>query len=299
MADGTVVKSFNNYFTVAVGAEEYLCTQRGRFKKEGLRLLTGDRVGIAVQAAGRGTIEAVYPRASELVRPPVANVDQAVVVVAVTRPEPNLLLLDKLLVIVERTGIHLLLVVNKADRLSDPDGENDGRTFWNEVISVYRRAEYPVLLTSAKTGEGMAELREACSGKVSVLAGASGVGKSSLLNALQPGLRLKTGETSSKIGRGRHTTRHVELLRLEPDGFIADTPGFTAVELPEMEAPELVYGFPEMLPYHHRCRFSSCLHWQEPDCAVKEALKRGEIDAGRYEHYLDFLRELTARERRY
>lgn len=297
MSDGTVVKSFNNYFTVAVGAEEYLCTRRGRLKKEGDRLLTGDRVRITVQADGRGTVEAVYPRSSVLVRPPVANVDQVVVVVATARPEPNFLLLDKLLVMAGKTGAQMLLAVNKTDRLSA--GGSEQLMYWAEVACVYRKAGYPVLLTSAKTGAGIAELREACRGKVSVLAGASGVGKSSLLNALQPGFHLKTGETSGKIGRGRHTTRHVELLRLGPDGFVADTPGFTAVELRDVEAKELMYGFPEMVPFHHHCRFNSCLHWQEPDCAVKEALARGEIDGGRYEHYLEFLREITARERRY
>ncbi|MGI5840432.1 MAG: ribosome small subunit-dependent GTPase A [bacterium] len=292
-----VIKSFNNYFLVAVGAEEFLCTRRGRFKKERQNLLTGDQVGIIVGEDGRGTIEIIQPRLSELVRPPIANVDRAVVVVACHRPEPNFYLLDKLLVMVEQTDLPVLLVVNKIDRLADSD--SGLRELWAEMIAVYRQAGYPVLRTSAKTGEGLAELREACRGRVSVLAGASGVGKSSLLNALQPGLALKTGETSAKIGRGRHTTRHVELLRVDPDGFVADTPGFTAIELPEMAANELIGCFPEMYPWQGRCRFSTCLHWQEPDCAVKAAVAEGEINAGRYEHYCEFLREIKARERRY
>jgi ribosome biogenesis GTPase len=231
----------------------------------------------------------VLERRNYLPRPSIANVDQAILVFARQTPDPDYNLLDRLLVQIARAGIDLLLVFTKIDLIKDLNDKN---------IEYYRQIGYRVVNVSNKTGEGLKELPDYLTGKISVLAGPSGVGKSSLLNSLEPGRKLKTGLVSDKIGRGKHTTRHVELLPVA-GGLVADTPGFSSLYLPEMKREELQNYFPEFDQYKGDCKFKSCLHDKEPACAVKEALEDSKILPTRYEHYLQFLQEVIAKERRF
>ncbi len=288
--EGTVVKAYGGHYYVASDKEIHDCSLRGRFRLEKKQVLVGDRVTFRLQKDGRGVIEEVHPRSTVLVRPPVANVDRALIVFAVKDPDPNTFLLDRFLIQAEYAGVGPAICFNKVDL---------GAKLIQDMIQTYRQAGYPVVCTSVLDGSGLDELRSLLQGHITVLAGPSGVGKSSLLNALVPGLNLKTGEISRKLGRGRHTTRHVELLRLPGGGLVADTPGFSSLYLPEMKREELGELYPDFVARRAGCRFTSCLHFQEPDCAVKKAVKEGEISVFRYENYLQLLQEVMERERRY
>ncbi len=237
----------------------------------------------------KGVIEERFPRKNCLIRPKVANVDQAVVVMSLAQPEPDRMLLDRLLIMVEDTGISSVICFNKID-LKEP-------SFTGELPGLYEKIGYKIIVTSAKTGVGKRELLKILKGKISVFTGPSGVGKSSLLNLLQEGFHLSTGSVSKKGGRGRHTTRHVELLELESGGWVADTPGFSRIYLPLIEREKLAFYFPEMLPHIPSCKFKTCLHDQEPGCAVKKAVEEKKIDKIRYEHYLKLLEEIISQER--
>lgn len=241
---------------------------------------------------GQGVIEDRLPRITELHRPPVANVDQVIIIMSFASPPPDLALLDRLLVLAEYEGIKAIVIFNKADLVSPPDEKS-------ALPNLYSRINYHVLVTSAKTGYGLEEFKNILAGKVSVLAGPSGVGKSSLIQALQPTLSLKRAPVSPKSQRGRHTTRHVELLELDFGGLVADTPGFSRLDLPRMPREDLALFFPEITPLRNQCRFNSCLHYTEPGCAVREAVTQGLIDRGRYKHYVKFLEEVIAQERRF
>ena len=250
--------------------------------------MVGDHVLYTDQAGGTGAIEEILPRTSVLVRPPVANVEQAIVVFTIVQPDLSPLLLDRFLVVTERAGLAPVLCLNKVD-LTTP--EEVAR-----VVEVYRPAGYTVVPVSAKRGLGLDALREHIGGRLSVLAGPSGVGKSTLLNALVPGLTLRTGEVSAKIQRGTHTTRHVELVDVEGVGSIAgqvaDTPGFTGVEITDLAPPDLAACFPELTKLSEDCRFQGCLHFKEPDCAVKAAAGGEALAGSRYANYVALLKEL-------
>lgn len=289
MVEGVVIKGYGGFYFVYTPEGVWRCRLRGRIRHRGGRVLVGDRVLVRPSGDGGGTVEEVLPRRTSLVRPPVANVDQAVVVMAAAEPEPDLYLLDRLLVVIGAAGLEAAVCVNKVDLTA-------GEPPW---VPVYRRAGYPVVATSAVARTGLDRLVDLLAGKVSVLAGPSGVGKSSLLNALVPGLSLKTGGISRKLGRGRHVTRHVELLVLPQRGLVADAPGFSSLYLPAMPRERLAELFPEMEAYRGRCRFALCLHHREPDCAVRRAAAEGGIAPWRYEHYVRFLEEVMAEERRY
>ncbi|MGE5654014.1 MAG: ribosome small subunit-dependent GTPase A [Bacillota bacterium] len=293
MTRGIIVKALSGFFYVQ-GSDGRIteCRGRGRFRKLDTDLLVGDLVHFEETEDGRGVVNELVPRRMRLLRPPIANVDQAVFTFAFVKPPLHREMLDRLLVLAEREQVQSLIVCNKVD-LASPEEIR-------EVMEVYGLAGYPVVLTSVKQESGIKGLREHLAGKISVLAGPSGVGKSSLLNAVSPGLSLTTGAVSEKIGRGRHTTRHVELLPLANGGMVADTPGFYDLSVEGIKSRELAALFPEMRPVLNLCRFgASCLHDKEPDCAVKALIADGLLARSRYESYLSLLSEAKVNERRY
>ncbi len=290
MVQGTLLKRYSGFYYVYAEDRVWECSLRGRFRIKEQDFMTGDQVEILPGRGNQATIEKVKERKNSLVRPSIANVDQALLVFALTTPVPDLNLLDRLLIQIEGVGITPIIVLTKLD-LWEPKEED-------EFLWDFYSRHWPLYKVSSRTSEGIAALRGALSGKVSVLAGPSGVGKSSVLNALSSGLELKTGDISQKSRRGRHTTRHVELLMCA-EGLVADTPGFSSLYLPQMRREELMHLFPEFDPYLGGCRFKTCLHDQEPDCQVKAGVEEGEIPQFRYEHYRQFLKEVIAGERKY
>jgi ribosome biogenesis GTPase len=288
--EGTIIKAYGGFYFVRVAEEIYRCAIRGKIRRQLGQALVGDRVRVQPVNAQEGVVEEILPRRTELIRPPVANVEQAVIVFAVKHPDPNLALLDRFLVQAQAAGVAPVICFNKID-LADAAELN--------IVNHYKPAGHPIARVSAKTGINLDDLREILRGRITVLAGPSGVGKSSLLNALQPGLGLETGGISRKLKRGRHTTRHVELIPLAGGGLVADTPGFSSMFLPPMRREELAGYFPEFGVYEPQCRFAGCLHHREPGCAVKEAVVQGQISSLRYQHYLDLLTEVIEAERRY
>ncbi|WP_066638732.1 ribosome small subunit-dependent GTPase A [Desulfolucanica intricata] len=290
--EGIIIKGYGGFYYVR-DQEKFIweCKPRGRFKKENQQILVGDRVQIKPLNNNKGVVEKILPRFTELMRPPVANIDRAVIVFALKEPEPNLNLLDRFILLSETSKVTPVICFNKADLVPAEEIK--------AIVNNYNSIGYRVLVTSIKTGEGIEELKVILKDHLTVFAGPSGVGKSSLLNAVQPGLSLKTGEISTKLKRGKHTTRHVELLELLMGGYVADTPGFSSLYLPHIPKEELAEYFPEMDNYWNKCRFNGCLHFREPDCAVKEAVECGAISNIRYEHYKIFLEEVMSQERRY
>lgn len=277
MLQGIIIKAYNSFYYVQQPNEVIMCTLRGRFKKERFSLLVGDEVRFSLLADGKGVIEEILPRRSVLKRPLVANVQQVVLTFAAANPEISRLLVDRFLVLAESSHLEIVLCINKCE-LGDP--------LAMEIFTeCYRNIGYRVLEVSAADGRCLEELRAVLHDKVSVFAGPSGVGKSSLLNALQPDLNLLTGELSEKIGRGKHTTRHAQLMPLCGGGFVVDTPGFSMAEINDLPPEELRHCFREFTAETAGCRFSSCLHLHEPVCGVKDAVAAGKIDALRYENY--------------
>lgn len=298
MASGIIMKALSGFYYVRPDdAPDTIiqCRARGVFKKKGITPLVGDRCEYEPGAPGEGTVTNILPRKTELIRPPVANADTAVLVFSVTNPELNLRLLDRFLVHTEHAGLDNIICLSKADLA----GSARDQELVRHVTGLYEGIGYPVLLTSARTGEGIGKLLDRLSGRMAVFAGQSGVGKSSLLNAMAPGIRLETGEVSIRLGRGRHTTRHVELIALPNRAVVADTPGFGQLDFAGMEPEELSGCFVEFAPYAEQCKFRGCVHRNEPSCAVREAAEQGRIAPSRYEHYGMFFDELREKKRRY
>lgn len=287
LLQGKVIKGLAGFYYVSVDSTVYECKLRGKLKLSHDSVLIGDEVLITVDD-NKGVVEKILPRKTELVRPTVANVDLAMLVFSLAKPEPVPELIDRLIINVEHAGITPLLIFTKADL-----AENDFASF----VNIYKDAGYDVLTAVTHQGIGLEEIRKYVGDKITVVAGPSGAGKSTLLNALYPGLKLKTGIVSRKIGRGKHTTRHVELLPTGNGGYIADTPGFSILFLPEVKATDLAEYYNDFEPYNGKCRFSTCVHKDEPGCAVKQALEEGAINPGRYERYLVFLDQLLEKER--
>ncbi|WP_248926443.1 ribosome small subunit-dependent GTPase A [Paenibacillus hamazuiensis] len=309
MPEGLIVKALSGYYYVLPEgqdcAQTIQCRARGIFKKKGISPLVGDRVLFELTENGEGTVDEILPRSTELVRPPVANVELVILVFSIDEPALNLQLLDKFLVHAEKAGVDTLICLSKFDLLQDaelasleaiPPGTDMPL---QAVVALYERIGYRVVVTSSKYREGVEPILERLAGRISVVAGQSGVGKSSLLNAMIPGLSLETNEISMKLGRGKHTTRHVELIRLHNGGFVADTPGFSSLDFADMETEELGSCFKEFSGFAAGCKFRGCLHQHEPGCKVIEAKERGDIAPSRYEHYLQFLGEMKDRKRRY
>lgn len=304
MQDGMIVKALSGFYYVKPDESEETiqCRARGLFKKQGITPLVGDRVVFerSGDIGSDGTVTDVLPRTTELIRPPIANVDTALLVFSVAEPALNLQLLDKFLAHVELAGLEPFICLTKADLLNETDAESAAlRVRTDSIIGLYESIGYRVFITSSRQQIGTDELRSALDGKITVFAGQSGVGKSSLLNRLVPGLTLETNEISQRLGRGKHTTRHVELFRIGGRGLVADTPGFSQLDFPEMEPERLSEAFPEIEALSAECKFRGCLHRSEPECRVRDAVDAGQIAASRYENYDAFLTEIKDRKRRY
>lgn len=272
------------YYVEGEDGRIYECKARGIFRKRKMSPYAGDRVILTVEEDGTGTIEEIEPRKNQLIRPPVANIDQLFIVVSVREPSPSTLIIDKIIAAAENKGIEPVLVISKADL------EDAG---W--LCEIYDKAGIPCIPISSVTGEGVEKVREMLCGKISAFTGNSGVGKSTLLNCVDPRLALETGEISQKLGRGRHTTRQVELLHLPGGGYVADTPGFSSMDLERYELvrkEDLPHCFREFAPYLGECRFTSCSHTCEKGCAVLEAVKEGKIASSRHESYVAMYQEV-------
>lgn len=307
MPDGLIVKALSGYYYVLPDGEEpgqdgrlptVQCRARGVFKKRSISPLVGDRISFEHSENNEGTVTEIHKRRSELIRPPVANIEQAVLVFSLDEPALNLQLLDKFLVHIEHSGLEPVICFSKQDLIKGDDDEPE-QLDAGAVQRLYQEIGYQVFVTSAKEGEGLEPVRHILNGRLSVFSGQSGVGKSTLLNALLPELNLETAEISLRLGRGRHTTRHVELLALPDGGWVADTPGFSQLDFMEMEPEDLGRTFREFVPLSEECRFRGCLHHKEPGCRVREEAEGGRVAPSRYEHYLIFLQEMKDRKRRY
>lgn len=276
MEEYRIIKALSGFYYVQTEDGVVECRARGRFRRQDQSPLVGDFVRITRQG-DKGVLEALLPRKNAFIRPAVANIDQLVVLASCAIPVTEPFLIDRVLAIAQLQNVPALVVVNKDDLAPA-----------QPLAEIYRRAGVPVLVTSAETGEGIEALREALAGKLSCLTGNSGVGKSSLLNRACPQLQLPVGEVSEKLGRGRHTTRHIELYSLGNGTFVADTPGFSAFDTERMELvhkEQLQYAFPEFAPYLGHCQFPDCAHRKEPGCAVRKALAEGKIGQTRYSSY--------------
>lgn len=288
---GTVLRSVGGFYDVLSSeGTVFRCRARGRLKQAGTGLFVGDRVGFTPLDGTQGVLESGEPRRSLLKRPPVANAEQVVVVCSSQDPPLSLQLLDRLLVTAERECLQPIICLNK----NDLPGSKEIQVLLKDV---YAAAGYPLVFTSALDGRGLLQLKQLLSGRMSVLAGSSGAGKSSLLNRLLPGATLRVGELSGRLRRGRHTTRQVELLPLGCGGLVADTPGFSQLDLEEVSWDTLPACFPEFALFSGLCRFRGCGHRDEPECAVKDAVRDRNLPATRYEHYLVFLKEIAIRRR--
>lgn len=301
MPEGIIIKALSGYYyvkplhegNIVTEEEAVQCRGRGILKKKGTSPLVGDRIIYILTENGEGMVDEILPRESELIRPPVANVKLAVLLFSVREPDMNLNLLDKFLVHIEHSGLEPLIVLTKQD-LAEDDGQATA-----QVKELYEKIGYEVLVTSSLNGSGSEELRTRLAGVISVFSGQSGVGKSTLLNRLVPSLELETGEISMRLGRGRHTTRHVELIDIGSGGFVADTPGFSQLDFLELGVEELSVCFREFASYAESCKFRGCSHLHEPGCKVIEAWQAGEIADSRYEHYKLFYNEMKDKKRRY
>lgn len=289
---GRIIKGIAGAYSVlAEDGLEYECKPKGIFRKEKKKPLVGDRVWIEVLDSDlqTGLITNLCERTSELIRPAVANADQAVVVFAAAAPEPNLNLLDRFLVLMRRQQLKTLICFNKLDLVSSERRK--------QLKEIYSHSGNRVLFLCAKEKEGIIELQEELFHKVSVLAGPSGVGKSTIVNLLAPESQMETGAVSEKIKRGKHTTRHSELIEISEGTYLFDTPGFSSLFVEDMEKEELKEYYAEFQKYEDQCRFSGCVHLNEPGCAVKDALKKGEFSRERYESYCLIYQELKERKR--
>lgn len=289
---GKIIKGIAGFYYVnVVESGVYECKAKGVFRKEKIKPLVGDNVRIEIldEENKTGNIVEIFPRKNELIRPAVANIDQALVVFAVTKPTPHFNLLDRFLVMMERKEIPVVLCFNKKDIATSPEIA--------ELEAIYEKCGYPIVFTSALEQENIEEIRRLLLKKTTAIAGPSGVGKSSLINLLQNQVQMETGTISRKIERGKHTTRHSELIAVDADSYIMDTPGFSSLYVNDFEKEELKYYFREFASYEGQCRFQGCDHVHEPGCAVKEALEEGKIHPIRYKNYLEMYTELTEKKR--
>ncbi|WP_411682993.1 ribosome small subunit-dependent GTPase A [Clostridium thailandense] len=282
---GTIVKGIGGFYYIKVDEGIVECKARGKFRHNELTPMVGDKVEITLKE-GKGVIDKIYPRSNELIRPAVANVTQALVVFALKNPEINENLLNKFLINCEYNNLKVTVCFNKLDLISEEEK--------NEIVSMIKSAGYEIIFLKAKEGYGIDEVKEKLKNNVTVLCGPSGVGKSTILNTIAGRELMETGEVSEKLRRGKHTTRHSELIDMG-DGFIVDTPGFSSFDLDFLLKDELQNCFPEFADYIGDCKFTGCLHYKEPGCAIKEAVIENKINSKRYEFYIKTLEEIMSR----
>ena len=284
---GKIVKGISGFYYVHIaGSGIYECKAKGAFRNQKVKPLVGDDVLIAVidETGKKGNIEKILPRKNELIRPAVANIDLAMIIFAVAKPQPNFNLLDRFLIMMEYQNVPVTICFNKKDLLEEDEID--------KFAGIYKKCGYPVIYTSAEKEQGMDLLHQLLDGKTTAVAGPSGVGKSSLVNRLQPNVQMETGSISRKIERGKHTTRHSEIIPIADGTYIMDTPGFSTLYIPGFEKEELQNFYPEFAKFEPFCRFNGCVHINEPDCGVKEALEEGKISRLRYENYRLLYEEL-------
>lgn len=284
---GKIIKGIAGFYYIhAENGQVYECKAKGAFRKQKIKPLVGDMVRIAVldEAGHLGNVEEILPRKNELIRPAVANIDMALVIFAAAKPEPNFNLLDRFLCMMEFQNVPVTICFNKTDLVDEEKIE--------EYRKIYEPAGYRLMSTCTRTGEGVDAVKALLHGKTTTVAGPSGVGKSSLINALQSDVQMQTGVISDKIDRGKHTTRHSEIVPVMEDSYIMDTPGFSSMDVPGFEKEDLWTCFPEFREYEPYCKFQGCSHINEPDCGVKEALAEGKISSVRYENYKLLYEEL-------
>lgn len=284
--EGIIIKGIGGFYYVETAEGIYECKARGLFRKQKMTPLAGDRCKISTMPDMTGYIEEICPRKNSFIRPPVANVDRVFIVCAAASPAPLPILIDKLSVVALKEGAEAVIIINKMDLQTDDT---------DVIADAYRRAGFKVYTVSAANGDVTEQIKKDMAGNISVFAGCSGVGKSSILNCLIPEINQKTGGVSEKIKRGRHTTREVTLIKLPEGGYIADTPGFSELEIAEItdvEKEELYLYFPEIEKYAGDCNFRDCRHINEPGCSVKKALEEGKISSSRYESYKEIFKQL-------
>ena len=289
---GKIIKGIAGFYYVhVVHSGIYECKAKGIFRNKKIKPLVGDNAEIDIidEEKRIGNIVEIAERTNELIRPAVANIDQSLVVFAVMRPDPNINLLDRFLVMMERQDVPVIICFNKVDLVPEEE--------LIELRDTYVNAGYHVIFTSTLNGNGVEDVKRILIGKTTAFAGPSGVGKSSMLNAIIPDANSETGGISEKIGRGKNTTRHTEIFNLEDETYIMDTPGFTSLYTNDFEKEELKWYFPEFREYEGKCRFNGCIHENEPDCAVKGALEEGKISESRYKNYLQMLDEIKNRKK--
>ncbi|MEC1547065.1 ribosome small subunit-dependent GTPase A [Bacillus rugosus] len=298
MPEGKIIKALSGFYYVLDESEDsdkvIQCRGRGIFRKNKITPLVGDYVVYQAENDKEGYLLEIKERTNELIRPPICNVDQAVLVFSAVQPSFSTALLDRFLVLVEANDIQPIICITKMDLLEDQDTQDAIQAYAED----YRNIGYDVYLTSSKNQDSLADIIPHFQDKTTVFAGQSGVGKSSLLNAISPELGLRTNEISEHLGRGKHTTRHVELIHTS-GGLVADTPGFSSLEFTDIDEEELGYTFPDIREKSSSCKFRGCLHLKEPKCAVKQAVEDGELKQYRYDHYVEFMTEIKDRKPRY
>ena len=289
---GKIIKGIAGfYYIYAEDGNIYECKAKGIFRKDNFKPLVGDNVEITVlnEEEKEGSVTSILPRRNSLIRPAVANVDQAFLIFAMENPKPNFLLLDRFLIMMEQQDVPSVICFNKGD-LAEPEEQQ-------RLCRIYEDCGYQVIPASIKDGIGVDQIRKVLQDKTTVVAGPSGVGKSSLTNRLQDEICMETGEISKKLKRGKHTTRHSQVIPVEKNTFLVDTPGFSSLYLTDMKEEELRDYFPEFVMYEPQCRFQGCMHIHEPGCAVKKALSEGKISQQRYDNYLALYEELKEKRR--